>query len=55
MLSLILPRVSRQLGWWLSPAERDVKRDFAGALLVACFYTLWLLAFWLYQTRMGAP
>jgi uncharacterized protein len=55
MLSLILPRVSRQLGWWLSPAERDVKRDFAGALLVACFYTLWQLAFWLYQTRMGAP
>jgi hypothetical protein len=53
MLSLILPRVSRRLGWWLSPAERDVKRDLAGALLVAGFYALWLLAFWLYQTPAG--
>ena len=55
LLSLILPRVSRQLNWWLSPEERDIKRDVAGALLVAGFYTLWLLAFWLYQTRIGAP
>jgi uncharacterized protein len=55
MLSLILPRVSRLLHWWLSPQERDVRRDVAGALLVAGFYTLWLLAFWLYQTRIGSP
>ena len=55
MLSLILPRVSRQLGWWLSPVERDAKRDLAGALLVAAFYALWLIVFWQYQTRMAAP
>ena len=36
MLSLILPPVSRQLGWWLRPADHDGKRDLAGALLVAC-------------------
>ena len=55
MLSLILPPVSRQLSWWLRPADHDGKRDIAGALLVACFYALWLLAFWLYQTKLGAP
>ena len=55
LLSLILPPVSRQLGWWLRPADHDGKRDVAGALLVAAFYALWLLAFWLYQTKMGAP
>lgn len=55
LLSLILPRVSRRLGWWLRPVEPDVKRDVAGALLVACFYALWLLAFWQYQTRLGPP
>jgi antibiotic biosynthesis monooxygenase (ABM) superfamily enzyme len=55
MLSLILPIVSRQLSWWLSPAEHDAKRDLAGALLVAGFYALWLIAFWQYQTRMGSP
>ena len=38
-----------------APQERDGKRDVAGALLVAGFYTLWLLAFWLYQTRIGSP
>ncbi len=54
MLSLILPWVSRQLGWWLSPVERDAKRDLAGALLVAAFYAFWLIVFWQYQTRMGA-
>jgi antibiotic biosynthesis monooxygenase (ABM) superfamily enzyme len=54
MLSLILPWVSRQLGWWLSPVERDAKRDLAGALLVAAFYAFWLIVFWQYQMRMGA-
>ena len=55
MLSLILPWVSRKLGWWLSPAGHDTKRDLAGATLVAGFYALWLLAFWQYQTRFGQP
>ena len=55
LLSLILPPVSRQLDWWLRPVDHDGKRDVAGALLVAAFYALWLLAFWLYQTKMGAP
>ena len=55
LLSLILPPVSRHLGWWLSPAERDPKRDLAGAVLIAGFYALWLVAFWQYQTRIGAP
>ena len=55
MLSLILPWVSRQLRWWLSPAEYDAKRDLAGALLVAGFYTFWLVVFWQYQTHLGKP
>ena len=55
LLSLILPRLTRRLGWWLSPAEHDAKRDVAGALLVAAFYALWLLAFWQYTTGMGEP
>jgi antibiotic biosynthesis monooxygenase (ABM) superfamily enzyme len=55
VLSLILPRVSRRLHWWLSPDGRNVRRDVAGALLVAGFYGLCLLAFWLYQTRLGSP
>jgi hypothetical protein len=29
-----LARVSRQLTWWLSPAEHDGKRDLAGVALV---------------------
>jgi antibiotic biosynthesis monooxygenase (ABM) superfamily enzyme len=55
MLSLILPPVSRWLGWWLRPADHDGKRDLAGALLVAAFYALWLIIFWQYQTRLGSP
>ena len=55
LLSLILPPVSRRLGWWLSPADHDGRRDLAGALLVAGGYAVWLLAFWLYQTELGAP
>jgi antibiotic biosynthesis monooxygenase (ABM) superfamily enzyme len=52
LLSLILPWVSRRLGWWLSPADHDGKGDLAGALLVAAFYALWLIVFWRYQTRV---
>ena len=55
LMSLILPSVSRQLGWWLRPTDHDGKRDVAGALLVACFYALRLIAFWQYQTRLGSP
>ena len=55
LLSLILPWVSRRLGWWLSPADHDGKGDLAGALLVAAFYALWLIVFWQYQTRLGSP
>ena len=55
LLSLILPWVSRQLGWWLSPAEHDGKRDLAGVALVIGIYALWLIAFWQYQTRLGRP
>ena len=55
LLSLILPSVSRRLGWWLSPADHDGKGDLAGALLVAAFYALWLIVFWQYQTRLGSP
>jgi antibiotic biosynthesis monooxygenase (ABM) superfamily enzyme len=55
LLSLILPRVSRRFSWWLSPADHDGKRDLAGAALVIGLYALWLLAFWLYQTRFGLP
>jgi membrane protein DedA with SNARE-associated domain len=55
LLSLILPLVSRQLTWWLSPAEHDGKRDLAGVALVIGIYALWLIAFWQYQTRLGSP
>ena len=55
LLSLILPWVSRRLGWWLSPADHDGRGDLAGALLVAAFYALWLIVFWQYQTRLGSP
>lgn len=55
LLSLILPRLSRRFNWWLSPADHDGKRDLAGAALVIGLYALWLLAFWLYQTRFGLP
>ena len=55
LLSLILPRVSRQLSWWLSPAEHDGKRDLAGVALVIGIYALWLIAFWQYQTWLGRP
>ena len=55
LLSLILPWVSRQLTWWLSPAEHDGKRDLAGVLLVIGIYALWLIAFWQYQTWLGRP
>lgn len=55
LLSLILPPVSRRLGWWLSPADHDGRGDLAGALLVAAFYALWLIVFWQYQTRLGSP
>jgi antibiotic biosynthesis monooxygenase (ABM) superfamily enzyme len=55
LLSLILPSVSRQLGWWLRPIDHDGKRDIAGALLVVAFYALWLIVFWQYQTRLGSP
>src|SRR4029078_1085266 len=55
MLSWILPWVTRHLRWWLSPDEQDMKRDVAGALLVIGVYALWLVTFWLYQTRIGPP
>jgi uncharacterized protein len=55
LLSLILPPVSRQLSWWLSPAEHDGKRDLAGVALVIGIYALWLIAFWQYQTWLGRP
>jgi antibiotic biosynthesis monooxygenase (ABM) superfamily enzyme len=55
LLSLILPPVSRQLSWWLSPAEHDGKHDLAGVALVIGIYALWLIAFWQYQTRLGSP
>jgi hypothetical protein len=50
-----LQGVSRQLSWWLSPADHDGKRDFAGAALVIFVYALWLIAFWQFQTRFGRP
>jgi antibiotic biosynthesis monooxygenase (ABM) superfamily enzyme len=55
LLSLILPHVSRLLGWWLRPPERDWKADLAGAALVAVFYTVLLMAAWQYQTWFGTP
>ena len=55
LLSLILPPVSRQLNWWLSPAEHDGKRDLAGVALVIVIYALWLVAFWQYQMWFGLP
>jgi antibiotic biosynthesis monooxygenase (ABM) superfamily enzyme len=55
LLSLVLPPVSRQLAWWLSPAERDRKRDLAGVALVIFVYALLLVAFWQYQTWFGLP
>jgi antibiotic biosynthesis monooxygenase (ABM) superfamily enzyme len=55
LLSLILPRVSEHLDWWLNPDEKAPKLDLAGALLVAGLYAVWLLVFWLYQTRVGSP
>jgi uncharacterized protein len=55
LLSLILPWMSRQLSWWLSPADHDGKRDLAGVALVIGIYALWLIAFWQYQTWLGRP
>ncbi len=55
LLSLILPKVSRRLSWWLSPADHDGKRDLAGAALVVSIYALWLIVFWQYQARFGLP
>jgi hypothetical protein len=46
--SLILPRVSRSLGWWLSLADHDGKHDLAGVALVT-------VVFWQYQIRFGLP
>lgn len=55
LLSLIPPRASRCFSWWLSPTDHDGKRDLAGTALVIGLYALWMLVFWLYQTRFGLP
>jgi antibiotic biosynthesis monooxygenase (ABM) superfamily enzyme len=39
LLTVLVPRVSRGLGWWLNPApDREAKVTLAGALLVSVFY-----------------
>jgi antibiotic biosynthesis monooxygenase (ABM) superfamily enzyme len=55
VLSLLTPWASRRLDWWLRPADKDRKRDIAGAVVVVCVYVLCLLAFWQYETHIWRP
>jgi antibiotic biosynthesis monooxygenase (ABM) superfamily enzyme len=49
ILSFVVPRVSKRLGWWLSPAVGEVRRvNGAGVALVAGLYGVFLVAFWLW-------
>ncbi len=50
ILSFIVPRVSKALGWWLTPAPGETSRMTAtGIVLVAGLYAMFLLAFWLVE------
>jgi antibiotic biosynthesis monooxygenase (ABM) superfamily enzyme len=55
VLSVLTPWASRRLGWWLRPADRDLKRDIAGMALVIGLYVLCLIAFWQYETHVWRP
>lgn len=46
LLSLLVPRASRWLDWWLSPSDRDPKTELGGAALVVGVYILSLLVAW---------
>ena len=46
LLTVLVPRVSRWLNWWLNPTrDRRAKVTLAGALLVSVFYAAWMFVF----------
>jgi uncharacterized protein len=55
VLSLLTPWASRQLNWWLKPAQQNRSSILAGAALVVGIYALCLLAFWQYEANIWRP
>ncbi|WP_088344400.1 MULTISPECIES: antibiotic biosynthesis monooxygenase [Rhodomicrobium] len=44
LLSVLVPRASERLAWWLQPSHRVI--EIAGTILVVALYAAMLLAFW---------